>query len=82
MGGQIVGGEGELAVGTLRSFVEFFLMFLHEIDVVHFAALAAFLDVAPAVAEVGGDLRLGEHLQAVLAPFHRLGHLTRTSSST
>ena len=72
-------GEGAFAVGTGGSFMKFFFVFFLKIDVIHFATLEALFDVASAISEVGGYFGLWEHLKAVLAHFHRLGHVFLTN---
>jgi hypothetical protein len=57
-------------------------MFFLEVDVIHFSALGAFLDIASTIAEVSGDLGFGERFEAVVADFGGLlSHLFKRVSN-
>lgn len=71
----LIGGELLLAVLAGLLLVELLLVLLLVVDVEHLAAVGAWLDVAAAVPEVGGNFRLGELLVAVVALLGCLAHL-------
>lgn len=64
---DIVGRKLQFTILTFSSFVELVFMLFQEVDVIHFSAFVTFLDIAPAVSEVGGHLGFREYLQAVVA---------------
>lgn len=59
---ELAGWEGLLAVGALFLLVILLLMLVRKVNIVHFSAVVALLDVSAAVAEVSGHFGLREIL--------------------
>lgn len=67
-----IGGKFFLAVFACFHAMEFFLMFLLEIDVVHLSTCGTFFDVATTVAKMSGDFTFRKLLQTIITALQSL----------
>jgi hypothetical protein len=67
MSGNFAGFKLFLTVFARFHFMEFLLMLLLEVDVVHFSTFGAFLDVSSAVSKMGSNFGFRERFMAIVA---------------